>query len=322
MFWFTAGVLRAYLPPSRIQYIIGTPEKVRILATSSSLIPENFRKNLERQMHATIEIEEVNDWDDFLVRCIAQPGYQVILAPRHWKEQLVKQGLVQPWLGIRRLVGQKLDRDFIPNEAEPVFFVPMLWTQLLFITNQKLSSTISKEIRAGTFREMRLIQDEDIVISHVNNWKLDQGALPKNLLISTSEIGREVNLNATEGFLVEVPHTYKDENLATFKNAKEIQEPNSKSLLVYGLYLPKNTPDKASSINLIKEWLNDEESKIYVDENTLASTLKISNDAKTARVKQANYFRDLSFLNLNIQTGHNPYLFSEIVERLGIKTTN
>lgn len=321
---FGAGFIRGHLPPSRIRYVLGAPEEIRILTVSKKLLPNKFIALLEKETHSKIEVTEFATWEKSESQIVSNnTGFHLIIGPSHWAQELSRRGTLTPFTSsFQTDISNNIHPDFLLNGEPSQFFLPIGWILTEFASTSPIEKLPLQVALSNKENRIHLLYDPDLIREKFEVWESITKKIQRSDKFSTSDLETVLPLNSSNREIFEIEHLTASNSSNEQKGADQVWHFNrdwpGRSLMVYGVMIPKSTPDRSSSQMIAREWLRRDRTLLYAQEAPVASTLSELDNSALVREKKPRHLRDLNLVGVVKTKNIDSTQFRELKQKYGI----
>lgn len=315
---FWAGYLKGILPLTFKQNLF-IKGPVRILNAAPFDLPQSFIKILEEDFGQKIEVQRVKNWDELQAKLVTKNGAHLILAPSFWAQDTSRESLVLRLNPMQSHIEKRLSPDFISFQGKNLTILPLYWTVTDFRVHRSstLGDSLDAVLQNKALSEVHLYPDADLMATHLKKWsdKASVGGL--KLKDVSSFYFNKIPGAISNTALWEVPQ------LVEIPNTKSVSTSSNKSLLIYGVMIPKNSPNRKTSYRLLERLMDEELEEIALAKLPLGSTLQVSSaNFGIKKEQRASELRDLKLHELIILEKREPDLFQEFWQKYNFISPN
>lgn len=315
---FWAGYLKGFLPLTFKQGLFSRGP-VRILNAAPFDFPPEFTKALEEDFGQKIEIQRVKNWDELQAKLVTKNGPNLVLAPAYWSQDLAKESLLLRLNPLQNKIDKRVSPDFISLQGKNLNVLPLYWTVTDFRTrsDSTLGDTLNQALTHKGLTEFHLYPDPDLMAVHLKQWARNPqiGALKVKDIASYHFNGLPEEF--AKDSVWEVPQILKT------KNSKTLEAVKSKSLVIYGMMIPRNSINRKVSYRVLERLMDQDIEELTLTQLPLGSTL-IAPDGplKISKEQRSSELRDLKLHELIILEKREPALFQEYWQKYNFISPN
>lgn len=249
IFWFvffSFCMLLGYLHgsnPDISKSAIIAPKRIGIFSTHEQFFPKEIRKELEKKFNVIFVFKVETDWDNLIADVVSKETADLIFAPSYWLNSLTKQNLLFDIHGSAPELLTLVSSDFINKNPESNgLYIPLFWMKTGF---HKPSSADFRTLLGNKENtDLFLLNEEDLLAAHILNWQ------SSNLIPLVKS--KQILLEDTAGISSLENSGFRETKIS--QNQTD-EDPLLKSaLLMYGLAINENAPNKKLLLDLIKEY--------------------------------------------------------------------
>lgn len=293
IFWFVffffcmlLGYLHGSNPDISKSAIIA-PKRIGIFSTHEQFFPKEVRTELEKKFNVIFVFKVETDWDILIADVVSKETADLIFAPSYWLNSLTKQNLLFDIHGSAPELLNQVSSDFINKNPESNgLFIPLFWMKTGF---HKPSDADFKTLLGNKENtDLFLLNEEDLLAAHIINWQ--------NSNITSLVKSKQILLEDTAGISSLENSGFRETKISQNQNN---EDPLLKSaLLMYGLSMNENAPNKKLLLELIKEY-SKPEIQIKIMQKTRFNTClsNLEDDSSLEASKKASYIRQLRLSN-------------------------
>ncbi len=298
---FWAGYLKGVLPSSLKQGLLNRG-KVRIYNAAPFDFPRAFISLLEEDLGQKVEIYRVSTWEELQAKLVTKSGAHVLFAPAHWASNLSREGVIVGLSYLQPHIDKYIAPDFISLHGTSPQVLPLYWVRTQFITSADgfSDSKLDLILQNKSLAEIHLFPDRNLAAKHLKSWS---PKLKDIEAFSFKNPPRSLNKYS----LWEVPHTHTPPNVKVLETSKD------QALVLYGLMIPKNSPNRRTSYRVMERILEPALQQIILSQLPLGTTLKDPfGDLKIEKNQRSSELRDLQLHELILLDGKNQNETQEI----------
>ena len=315
---FWAGYLKGLLPLAFKQGLFSRGP-VRILNAAPFDFPPEFTKSLEEDLGQKIEIQRVKNWDELQAKLVTKNGPNLVLAPAYWSQDLAKESLLLQLNPLQNKIDKRVSPDFISLQGKGLNVLPLYWTVTDFRTSSDslLGDTLNQALIHKNLKELHLYPAPDLIAVHLKQWE-------KNPQVGALKI-KDISSYHFNGFPEELPKdsVWEVPHILKIKNSRTLDAIKSKSLVIYGMMIPRNSLNLKASYRTLERLMDPDIEEIVLKRLPLGSTLVAPDGPlKILKEQRSSELRDLKLHELIILENREPALFQEYWQKYNFISPN
>jgi len=301
---FWAGYLKGFLPLTLKQglFIKGP---VRIYNAAPFDLPKNFIAALEEELSQKVEVQRIRNWDELQAKLVTKNGAHLLFAPAQWGEDLTRETLIVGQSYLQPKIEKYIDPDFIHPQGQSLQVLPLYWTVTDFrVSDSSFSGeNLQQVLQDKNLSEVYLFPDEDLAVTHLKSWNLKIKDIDHYDL-------RKTPPEAGKNNLWEVPHSIK------LSGTRLLATNNSQALMIYGMMIPKNSPNRRISYKVLEKLMDPSLQQIALSILPLGSTLKDpENELQIEKDQRSSELRNLNLHELILLKQRDLKGYQELQQR-------
>jgi len=315
---FWAGYLKGFLPLTFKQNLF-IKGPVRILNATPFDLPTDLVHTLEEDFGQKVEIQRIKNWDELQAKMVIKSGAHLVLAPAYWSQDLAKESLILRLNPLQSKIEKRLSPDFISLQGKNLNVLPLYWTVTEFRTHKDstLGDTLDQALISKNLTHLHLYPDPDLMAVHLKSWAQP----PQKITLKIKDIGsyhfNNLPTEIAKNTLWEVPQFLKTKDSRTLESLK------SKSLVIYGVMIPKNSTNKKTSYHVLERLMDQEMEEMALAKLPMGSTLQVpEGPLKIDKEQRSSELRDLKLHELTILEKRWPDLFQEFWQKYNFISPN
>lgn len=315
---FWAGYLKGFLPLTFKQNLF-VKGPVRILNATPFDFPAELTKALEEDFGQKIEIQRIKTWDELQAKMVIKNGANLILAPAYWGQDLAKESLILRLNPLQNKIEKRLSPDFISLQGKNLNVLPLYWTVTEFRTHKDstLGDTVEQALASKTLTNLHLYPDTDLMAVHLKAWTQNPQIGPLKIKDIESYHFNSLPREIAKNVLWEVPHFLK------IKDSRALETTKSKALVIYGMMIPKNSPNKKTSYHVLERLMDQDMEEMALAKLPMGSTLQVPDGPlKIDKEQRSSELRDLKLHELTILEKRWPDLFQDFWQKYNFISPN
>ncbi len=290
---FGAGYLHGNLPDFRLQFAFSEPEKVRIVVFEKALFSPAIIHLLEEKTHTQIQIDEVSTWQEARLKTVLNPGAHLLFLPSYWIPPLVREGRLRTITSMKSLLDSEIAPELRRTNEEKIYEVPLFWTLFEFAFPEIYKNENLEKLLEGTkISSIYIYSDPEMnqLRSHQEPWNYPKIKVKIKPTLTLANKFKTLSNNE----VAEISLHAKKELKSVFYQAID----NKKPLEIFSLTVPNNSPQRTTSLALIKALISDADFDSVYAELPAGSGLKRMDLKLAERLKKASYLKEISFKEL------------------------
>ena len=293
LFCFSAGYLHGLLPDFRLQTAFSSPEKVRIVVFEKFLFPDSLIKLLEKKTHTEIQIDEVKDWQEARLKTVLNPGAHLLFLPTYWIPSLEREGRLRSINTLKSALDEEISPELRRINEDIIYDVPLYWTIFEFaVPVIYKDENFEKLLENPKIQHIDTYHDLEIAKIRIQHEPWNYPNIQKKTNPRLSLDAKEIKI--LPNVISEISIHQKIENPDLVYSAPK----SRKALQTFSLAVPNNSPQKLTSLALIKSLIHDDEFDDIYAKIPVGSSLNRMNKKLSHRLQRPSYLKELSFNDL------------------------
>ncbi len=293
LFCFSAGYLHGLLPDFRLQTAFSSPEKVRIVVFEKFLFPDNLIKLLEEKTHTEIQIEEIKDWQEARLKTVLNPGAHLLFLPSYWVPSLAREGRLRSINTLKETLDNEISPELRKINEDVIYDIPLYWTIFEFaLPTSFKDENFEKLLESPKIQSIDTYHDLEIAKIRVQHEPWNYPNIQKKINPRLSLDAKEIKI--LPNVISEVSIHQRIQNPELTYNTPKSRRP----LQTFSLAVPNNSPQKATSLALIKSLIQDEEFDNIYEKIPVGTSLNRLDKKLSQRIQRPSYLKELSFNEL------------------------
>jgi hypothetical protein len=286
---FWAGYLKGFLPLT-FKHSLFVKGAVRIYNACPFDFPRPFVLELEEELGQRVEVVKIRNWDDLQAKMVTKVGAHLLFAPAHWASDLTREGVIVGLSYIQPKIEKYVAPDFISIQDKSSQVLPLYWTVTKFVTANGSfgNDDLATAQKDKNLAEVHLYPDADLIAVHMKTWR---------------PAGKDI-----EGFNFRSPPAVIQKNavwevplVTNIPDSRVLTTSESQALVVYGLMIPKNSPNRRVSYRVMEKLVEIELQQKILGSLPLGTTLRDDDtELNIEKDQRAGALRDLKLNELII----------------------